>query len=134
KGGEVGRGQGMLEETLQAARGGLATRERLVAAAPGNTQWQHDLGISHERIGGVFFAQLDFTGALKEYEAERDIFDRLAVADPSNTQWQRNLSVSHEKIGDVLVTEGKPEEALKVYRDSLALIERLVPLAPRTPL
>jgi len=89
---------------------------------------------SHERIGGAFFAQLDFTGALKEYEAERDIFDRLAVADPSNTQWQRDLSVSYEKVGDVLVTHGQFAEALKVYRDSLALIERLVALDPSNTL
>jgi tetratricopeptide (TPR) repeat protein len=117
--------QGKLDEALKAYRDSLTITERLAAADRSNTEWQYDLGISHERIGNVLMAQGDLAGALLEYETKREIVGRLAAAYRSNTEWQRDLAVSYGKVGDVLVAQGKLDEALKAYRGGLAIAERL---------
>ena len=123
--GDVLVAQGKLDEALKAYRDGLAIRERLAAADPGNTRWQRDLSVSYNKVGDVLMAQGKLDEALKAYRDSLAICERLAAADPSNTQWQRDLSVSYDKVGDVLVAQGKLDEALKAYRDGLAIRERL---------
>lgn len=72
--------------------------QRLAQADPSNTEWQRDLSISHEKIGGVRLAQGDVPGALATFSESLSIRQRLAQADPSNTQWQRDLSLIRDVI------------------------------------
>ena len=42
--------QGNLPEALKSFHDGLAIRERLAQANPGNAGWQRDLSVSHNKI------------------------------------------------------------------------------------
>ena len=123
--------QGDLPEALKSYRDGLAIRDRLAKADPGNAGWQRDLSVSYDKVGDVLVAQGNLPEALKSYRDSLAIADRLANADPGNAGWQRDLSVSYDKVGDVLVAQGNLPEALKSYRDGLAIRERLATGRPR---
>lgn len=47
------RAQGDLPAALISYKASRAIRERLAKADPGSAGWQHDLSVSHERIGDV---------------------------------------------------------------------------------
>src|SRR5437660_6096786 len=74
---------------------------RLAAADPGNSGWQRDLSVSHDRLGDVAVAAGDLAGARAAYQASLDIRVRLAAADPVNTQWQRDLAYVEQKIREL---------------------------------
>ena len=122
--------EGEREGALTAYRAGLAIAEILARRDPGNTEWQRDLSVSHNKIGDVLVAAGEREGALNSYRAGLAIAETLARRDPGNTEWQRDLSVSHNNIGDVLVAEGDREGALTAYRAGLAIRD---PLARRDP-
>ncbi|HTW28913.1 MAG TPA: tetratricopeptide repeat protein, partial [Acetobacteraceae bacterium] len=90
--------QGKLAEALTAFRDGLAIRERLAAADPGNAGWQRDLSVSHNKIGEVLVAQGKLAEALTAFRDSHAIFERLAAADPGNAGWQTDLVASHARL------------------------------------
>ena len=104
--------------------------QALAARDPGNTQWQRDLSVSHNKIGDVLVAQGDLPAALAAFRTGLDIAQALAARDPSNTQWQRDLSVSHVKLGDVLVAQGDLPAALAAFRTSLDIRQALAARDP----
>src|SRR6516164_1211820 len=85
-------------------------------ADPANTDWQHDLAVSHEKVGDAQQAQGNQGEALTSYRESLAVADRLAKGEPANTAWQRDLAVSHEKMGQVLQAQGNVAEALRSYR------------------
>jgi hypothetical protein len=87
-------------------RDGLAIVERLAAADRSNTQWQHDLAWSYQKVGDMFIAQGKLDEALTAYLDGLAILERLAVADSSNMHWQHGLFSSHERVGNVLLEQG----------------------------
>ncbi|MFI5459384.1 MAG: tetratricopeptide repeat protein [Isosphaerales bacterium] len=122
------------EANLASRRGLLAAAEHilmcLINQDSSNAEWQHDLSVSHGKLGDVLVVQGDAAGALKAYQAALAICERLATQDPSNAEWHHDLSVSHEKVGGVLVAQGDMAGALKAYRTSLAICERLATQDP----
>jgi tetratricopeptide (TPR) repeat protein len=122
--------QGDTKGAFDAANHARQIMQDLLAAEPGNADWQYDLGISNERIGDVLMAQGNLDGALKSYQARRDIIERLAKSDPGNAVWQRDLSVSYNKVGDAQVAQGDLPAALKSYGAGLAIFERLAKSDP----
>jgi hypothetical protein len=86
---------------LDAYRAGFAIAEALARCDPGNTQWQRDLSVSHNRIGDALTAEGERAAALDAYRAGLAIAEALARRDPGNTQWQRDLIVSCVKVTDV---------------------------------
>ncbi len=108
----------------------LEIRERLTANDPSNIQWQRDLSISHEKIGGVLQAQGDLAGALTAYRHSLEIRERLAVNDPSNAQGQRDLSVSFYRLAQLHERLEDLTEALRWAEASLAIDEKLASLDP----
>ncbi len=99
----------------------LAISERFTQADPGNAGWQHDLSVSHNKIGDVLRAQGNLSDALTAYQASLAIRERLAQDDPGNAGWQHDLSVSHDRIGDVLGAHGNLSDALTAYQTSLVI-------------
>jgi hypothetical protein len=89
--------------------------------------WQHDLSVSHDRIGDVQRAQGDLPAALTSYRASHAIFERVAKVDPGNAEWQRDLIVSYVKLSDVTGDKMYDVQALDV---ALAMQKRGI-LAPR---
>ena len=65
--GDVLVAQGNLPEALKSFRDGLAIRDRLASADPGNAGWQRDLSVSYNKVGDVLEAQGDLPEALKSY-------------------------------------------------------------------
>jgi len=96
--GDVLVAQGNLPEALKSFRDGLAIRDRLAQADPGNAGWQRDLSVSYNKIGDVLVAQGNLPEALKSFRDGLAIRDRLAQADPSNAGWQFDLVVSNWKL------------------------------------
>ena len=71
----------------------MEIRETLAARDTGNTQWQRDLSVSHNRLGDIATAQGDLPAAKAAYTAGLEIAKTLAARDPENTEWQRDLFV-----------------------------------------
>ena len=126
-------GAGRREEALAAYRRSLAIAEKLAAADPGNTEWQRDLSVSHDRIGDVLVAAGRREEALAAYRRSLAIREKLAAADPGNTEWQRDLSVSHDRIGDVLAARGGRGGAGGLPQEPRDRARRSPPPIPATP-
>ncbi|MEL7481312.1 MAG: tetratricopeptide repeat protein, partial [Pseudomonadota bacterium] len=94
----------------------LEIAQRLAVQDGGNTGWQRDLSVSHDRIGDVQRAQGDVTGALASYQAGLEIAERLAAQDGGNAGWQAGLAVSHGRLGQVQLAKGEPRQALDLFR------------------
>jgi tetratricopeptide (TPR) repeat protein len=105
--GDIQVGFGDLAGVLAEYRQGLEVIEPLAERDPGNMEWQRDLSVSHERIGGILQAQGDLAGALAEYRRSHEIFEALAERDPGNMRWQRDLSISHDNVSRILETQRK---------------------------
>src|SRR5262249_60545500 len=95
-------------------------------------QWQSDLSLSLDRIGGVLVATDRNAEALEAYRKGLAIAERLAAADRGNAAWQRDRVVSEIKVGDVLARMGRREEALASYRQGLASAQRAGLVSPGT--
>jgi hypothetical protein len=100
--------QGDTTAALQHYTRGLDIAERLAAADPDNTEWQHNLADSLTRVGVVLAAQGDTTAALQHHTRRLHIAERLAAADPANTGWQRDLAGGHGRVASLLESAGDP--------------------------
>ena len=98
----------------------------LTATDPGNTEWQRDLSISHERLGDVARERGNLKEAAQDYRDGLEIRKSLVAIDRTNTDWQCGLSFSYQRIGDVAMKKGNLKEAAQDYRDSLEICMNLV--------
>jgi tetratricopeptide (TPR) repeat protein len=119
-----------LGRTLDLLRTAEASARRLTTLYPTNTEWQRDLSVSHNKIGGVERALGRLEPALASYQAGMKIAEGLATLDPTNTEWQRDLSISHNKIGGVEQALGRLEPALASYRADMTICQHLAGLDP----
>ena len=104
------RAQGNLAGALESYEAGLAILERLAAADPGNSEWQRDLEVSHERVGDIAVFQDDHDRAREHFRKALAIAQRLAESDPSNSLWAASQTVPLwrlVRLGD------QPEERLR---------------------
>jgi tetratricopeptide (TPR) repeat protein len=92
--------------------------------------WQHDLSVSHDRIGDLLERKGDREGALESFRKSLAIAKALVARDPGNAQWQWDLAASHDRIGDALIADGKVKDALASYRHGLVIAEALVKRDP----
>ncbi|MBS0179743.1 MAG: DUF4062 domain-containing protein, partial [Nitrospira sp.] len=116
--GDLARVRTTLVETKRDYEEAHRVAQRLTSSDPGNTQWQRDLSVSHERLGDVAVARGQLDRATQAYRDSLTIAKSLAASDPGNTQWQRDLSVSHNKLGDVAVARGQLVEAAEWFQNS----------------
>ena len=96
-------------------------------AEPDDTERQHDLSVSHEKIGDVLRDQGDLAGARAAYRAGLAIREKLAADDPSHAGWQRDLIVSYAKLGGMEPGVGWWAKALAVA-DAMAAKGTLAPV------
>jgi tetratricopeptide (TPR) repeat protein len=108
----------------------LTISERLAAQHPDNAEWQRDLSVSYNRIGGALESQGNLAGALEDFRKALAITEHLAGQDPDDARWQRNLSVCQGRIGAVLESQGNLAGALEEYRKDLVITERLAAQDP----
>ena len=128
--GDAARTAGKLGEARVQFEAARDEAERLLSTDPGNTEWQRNLSVGHNRIGDVALAAGDLAAARRAYEAGLAIVHRLAASDLGNAEWQRDLSVSHNKIGDVTQAAGDLPAARSAYEAGLAIRLRMAAIDP----
>ena len=108
----------------------LHSFERLVAAEPANTDLQHDLSASLNKVGEVRVARGDVAGAFNAHTRAVEIAEALVAAEPGNPVRQQGLSISLSAVGGLRAAHGDPAGALRDYTRSLDMAERLVAAQP----
>ncbi|HRD65404.1 MAG TPA: ATP-binding protein, partial [Candidatus Competibacter sp.] len=101
--------QGNLPAALKTYRDGLAIRERLAQADPGNAGWQRDLSVSYSKIGTIFRKTGDRTNALKALEEGQTIMVRLTQASPDNAGWKQDLIWFDKEIAELRRPIARPD-------------------------
>jgi tetratricopeptide (TPR) repeat protein len=113
---------GLLAESLQTLRKGLAIVEPIAAADRKNVLAQRQVVLLKDAIGRVALAQGRIDEALALARANLANADRFAKSDPKNAVWQSYLAVGHERVGDALVARGDPTAALEAYRTEASIL------------
>ena len=104
--------------------------EDQVSAESVNMGRQHDLAVSHERLGSFYLLDGNTEAALERFHAALEIAERISALDPENSEWQYAISAFHDRLGDVHLVQGKSDTALERFRNSLDIRERLARLEP----
>ena len=86
---------GNTDAARKAYQDSLAIAQTLTQLDPGNTQFQSDLSISHEKIGDLQLRLGNTDAARKAYQDSLAIRQTLTQLDPSNTEFQRDVFVSY---------------------------------------
>ncbi|MFC7220104.1 tetratricopeptide repeat protein [Streptomyces polyrhachis] len=100
--------------------------ERLVAVDGGNLEYQHDLGVSYERLGDLARDAGERARARGLFERGLEIAERLVAADGGNLEYQRDLSISCNRLGDLARDAGERARARELFERDLEIAERLV--------
>ncbi len=93
------RGQGKLDQALEAYQEERDTVQKLVQRDQTNSDWQHDLAFSLLDFGDVLKAQNRSDQAMAAYQQADVILWKLVQQDPTNGVWQRDLSLGLESVG-----------------------------------
>jgi tetratricopeptide (TPR) repeat protein len=101
-----------------------------LAAAPGDTAWQHYLAEADYRLGDAQRAQGKLSDALASHQAGLAAAQRLVAAEPDKPRWHVDVAQGYDKIGFVQLQQGKLPEALASFQASLAITQRLAAADP----
>ena len=96
--GDVQVAQGDLAEALKSFRDGLAIRDRLAKADPGNAGWQRDLSVSYAKLASAYLKAEQPAKAGEALAAGRAIIARLVAQFPDWSQWKQDLSWFDQQI------------------------------------
>jgi tetratricopeptide (TPR) repeat protein len=105
----------------------------LLAAHPGNLEWQADLAESHHRMGYAHHVVDENEQAVEAYGKALAIRKQLAEADPRAPARESLVIESFSAIGDAWFDRGDHRRALEYYRQGLAVGERLLAQFPDDP-
>jgi tetratricopeptide (TPR) repeat protein len=93
--------QGNLPEALKSFRDGLAIRDRLAQADPGNAGWQRDLSVSHAKLAAVFRREGETAKALEVLRRARATMVHMTTLSPDNAIWKNDLAWFDRQIADL---------------------------------
>jgi hypothetical protein len=93
--------QGNLPAALKSFRDGLAIRDRLAQADPGNAGWQRDLSVSYAKLADVSKRNGEAATALDMLQQGRAIMVRLTTLSPDNAVWRRDLAWFDGQIAEL---------------------------------
>ena len=96
--GDIDVARGNLPDALKSYRDGLAIRDRLAKADPGNAGWQRDLSVSYAKLGVAFRKAGRNTDALSELRDGQAIMARMTRLSPDNAQWKQDLVWFNDQI------------------------------------
>lgn len=108
---------------------GLRIAEKLVSAAPGNTEWQQTLAMSHFLIGNLLAN--DHEAALAAHQRALDIRSRLAQREPAKSARQLDLAESYDGVGVALREQEKYPAAVEMFEKAHSTLERLAETDPQ---
>ncbi|MGH3821473.1 MAG: CHAT domain-containing protein [Pseudonocardiaceae bacterium] len=110
--GDIAVGRGRPGEAARRYAQGLAIAERLVELDPANTDFQRDLSISYERLGGLDEAAGRSPDAQQRYSVAGDIRRGILRREPHRTDLAEELSVILRLIVEVSGEPTQQREAL----------------------
>jgi serine/threonine protein kinase/tetratricopeptide (TPR) repeat protein len=90
-------------------------------------------GRAYARLGSVRRALGENEAAVRDFEAEREIFARLSAKFPANRSYAQRLAESLEALGAALHHLGKRVEGEAAYREGQGIVEKLVADFPTVP-
>ena len=96
-----------------------------MARDPANGEWQLGLATARFYAGDALRVQGDLKGAMREYEAYRDIAQRLVDREPENERWLLELSYALGGVAFVHEADGDLESARRELESALHLKEDL---------
>lgn len=99
-------------------------------AAPEDTEFLRDLGVSLNNVGDVLFKQGDLTGAAAAFDGALAVAADLATRALDNMKWQSDVLVVRIKIGDVRVAMGDLTGAEQEFRAAIAVADALLAAEP----
>jgi tetratricopeptide (TPR) repeat protein len=107
------------DEALESYRKDLAIARKLAATDPGNPEWQHDLWVSHYKLGEVAVDAKRPEDALASYRDALAVLETLAASHPGRVRWQTDLVVNLFKLAQL------GDEPLARLQQALAILRRL---------
>ena len=116
---------GNTDAALKAYQDGLALAQTLTQRDSGNTQFQRDLSVFHERIGNLQLRLGNTDAALKAYQDRLPIAQTLSQRDPGNTEFQRDLSISYYKLSRVYMAKKEFALARKHLENALTQLKNM---------
>ena len=117
--GSVRRDQGRIKEAVDAFDEALATSERLVRMAPGNSEYQTINAESLTWLGFVDWSQGRLDSALRRFEAARDTLLRVSASRPDDADLLDRLNAARTNAGRVFEARGQVDEARREYASVL---------------
>ncbi|MFM0616208.1 tetratricopeptide repeat protein [Paraburkholderia nemoris] len=124
--GDLQTALGETDDARKTYTSAISLATKATALSPDDPAAQHDLAISHARLGEVLALWGDQPAALSEYRQALSTAENLAEHDPNNPDWQRELAMSHDRIGGVLKVQGNLDGALGEYRKDVEIDKALV--------
>jgi len=115
---------------MQSYGKGLALRESLVAAAPGDVTSRRALAASYKKLGAVYLDTAELKKGLDYLAKSLALSSALVAEQPENDDLQRDLAEVHNAAGSA-VREGEMNAALEHYRKALPILEALRGRAPK---
>ena len=110
---------------LAAAREAREIAQRLAEGEPADAERQHELGLSHRKVGEALLARGDPTAALAAFRAELTLREQWAARDPENARWQNELALSHQKVCNALIAQRNRAGALSACASGHGVAEAL---------
>ena len=92
----------MLDEAETSYRESLALASALVAAAPGDLNWQHLQAVAYDKIGNLQRVRGNLSKSLESHKLSLALMEPLLAANPANSQWQHDLATTYERVGLIL--------------------------------
>lgn len=108
----LGRGDAA-QDAYQSA---LDIAERLAKAEPDRTDYQRDLSVSFNKMGGLLLQLEKPVAALEFFQRDLKIAERLAKSEPDRADYAVDLAVSLWKVGELEGDAGRAqlEQALGI--------------------
>jgi tetratricopeptide (TPR) repeat protein len=108
-------------EALRFYERSLEMMRQLVANSPANGNWQYDLAVSFNKLGGLYFDRNEFSPAAAQYQEGLATAEKLIARDPSLPKWQAlraffigNLGRTALRTGDFAAARAKLTEAKSI--------------------
>lgn len=116
---------------MQSYQKALEIRQRLHRSDPLNRELQHELAISYEGVGDMFYTDNDLQNGLRNYDEALALRLPLVEAEPQNRDYLYSLAELHTRRAHIRGSEGYANlgdtlGALEEHERALAIAEKLV--------
>ena len=112
-------------DAVDAFKACIARRKQLAAAHPKVTQYQIELAVAHNNLGGLLNGKGRVQEARIEYEAARAIYQRVVEQRPEVPQYGRALAVTITGLAGLYGEMGRAKEAEEGFHAAMEIWRKL---------